>query len=40
MEWMDTPGRDKEEIDKWMGNYKNMFDNLTQLERTWRNEQA
>jgi len=37
MEWLDTPGRDKKEIDKWINNYKTMFDKLTQLERMRRN---
>lgn len=37
-EWLDTPGRDKQEIEKWIDSYNKLFDRATQLERMMRRD--
>lgn len=38
MNWLDDPKRTNEEIEKWYPKYKQMFDEMTVLEREIRRE--
>ena len=38
MEWLDDPNRTKGEIEKWFPKYKQLFDEMTGLERGQRRE--
>ena len=38
MEWIDSPERTQGEIDKWFPKYKQLFDEMTGLEREKRRE--